>query len=175
MQDTKEKKPDIPGLSDRKLMILLVEDSQTDAYTTQRVLKEHMRHPCAVQHVECIKDARKVLKHSSGFDVVLLDLGLPDTNGGHDTFQHIKELEPDLPVIVLTSVNDHDMAVEMIGDGAEDYVRKSLISMEPNILCDTIDFAVSRYRCTKNALAQKEDIIEEKDKVLSWMSGGYTK
>lgn len=175
METGKDTRPGMPDITSEKMLILLVEDSETDAYTAKRVLEKHMTHAFALHHAASMTEAKKALQQNADFDVILLDLGLPDTDGNHDTFRQINELHPDIPVLVLTSVNDHDMAVEMIGDGAEDYIRKAVIAKEPDILCEAIDFAVCRYRCMKAALKEKDEVIREKEKVVSWMSGDYTK
>ena len=117
------------------LKILLVEDSETDAYAISRVLQHHMEFPCELKHVESMAEAETLLQQNKdAIDLILLDLGLPDTQGGNDTFQRLENVKEHVPVIVLTSVHDHDLAIGMVDDGAEDYVRKSSVTADPDIL-----------------------------------------
>lgn len=156
--------------------ILLVEDSETDAYTVQRVLKNHMHSPYQLHHVECMTDAEVLLKDANrkDFNVILLDLGLPDTKDGKETLHRIEAIREDIPVVILTSVNDHDLAVELIGDGAEDFVKKSTIANEPQVICDAIDFAIQRHNNLTTLKDSTSKKIKEQEQVIGWMSGDYS-
>lgn len=154
--------------------ILLVEDSETDAYTVRRILSKHMGHPCRIKHVECMTDAEAALKEDNNIDLILLDLGLPDTAGGEDTFQRVENVKDEIPVIILTSVHDHELAVGIVDKGAEDYVRKSSISSDPEILCEAIDFAVCRHEKFESIKEEADKELEEKDRVIGWMCGDYS-
>lgn len=156
----------------QQLTILLVEDSETDAYTVKRALTKHMNHPCQIHHVETMADAEKALSEEVEFNMILLDLGLPDTSGGKDTYERITEAKNDTPVIILTSVHDHELAVGFVENGAEDFVRKSSVSADPEVLCDAIDFAVCRHHNLEELKEETNELIKEKDKVIHWMSGG---
>ncbi|MCB9989693.1 MAG: response regulator [Rhodospirillales bacterium] len=157
----------------RDMHILLIEDSESDAYTVKRVLSKHMKHPCRVVHAESMAEAEGILS-TGDIDLILLDLGLPDTDGGHDTFHRLSGVKEDIPVIILTSMNDHEMAVSIVGKGAEDFVRKSVISSAPDVLCDVIDFSVCRHKNMLEIKAQKEKEINEKNEVIQWVTGGYS-
>ena len=165
---------DTDNVTIKKLNILLVEDSKTDAYSAQRILSKNMTHPCCVIHVECMAEAERTLKDDKNIDLILLDMGLPDTKGGEDTFKRVKSVKKDIPVIILTSVHDHELALEIVGEGAEDYIRKSSLSSDPEILCDAIDFAVCRHKHIEEIKEEVDKEIKEKDQVIGWMSGGYS-
>lgn len=157
--------------------ILLVEDSETDAYAIRRAVEKHMNHPCNLKHVETMGDAEKTLQSEDGemIDVILLDLGLPDTSGGKDTFERIESVKSDIPVIILTSVHDHELAVGIVDSGAEDFVRKSSVSADPEVLCDAIDFAVCRHSSVEALKQETDKLLDEKDSVINWMSGACSK
>ena len=159
----------------KALNILLVEDSETDAYTVQRALGKYMNHPCTLQHVESMKDAEQYLKDTTHVDVILLDLGLPDTSGGKDTYERISNAKSeDVPVIILTSVHDHELAVGMVDSGAEDFVRKSSVSADPEVLCDAIEFSVRRHCNLEEIKEETNALLQEKDNVINWMAGSNT-
>ena len=58
-----------------------------------------------------------------GFDAVLLDLGLPDSQG-LPTLRAVRQLDPDIPVVVLTGLEDEEAALQALRDGAQDYLVK---------------------------------------------------
>ncbi|MEA3165815.1 MAG: hypothetical protein QOJ26_681 [Thermoplasmata archaeon] len=62
-----------------------------------------------------------------GFDAVLLDLGLPDSQG-LPTLRAVRELDPDVPVVVLTGLHDEEAALQALRDGAQDYLVKGLFT-----------------------------------------------
>ncbi len=163
-QDTKNK----------HLGILFIEDSQIDAHLVRKVLNKYMSYPCSVRHVEDMAAAEDVLKEDKGIDLILLDLGLPDTAGGIDTFQRIEDIKEDIPVVILTCEHDHELAINIVGSGAEDFIRKSSVSNDPELLCDAIDFAICRHKHLADLKKQKISELEEKDRVIQWITGSYS-
>jgi two-component system, cell cycle sensor histidine kinase and response regulator CckA len=75
------------------------------------------------------------------FDVVLLDLGLPDSNG-LATFQGMYEAVPDVPIVVLTGTDDEELAIEAMRAGAQDYLTKG--RSDRHQLHNAIRYAVER-------------------------------
>lgn len=158
-------------LRNLQLNILLVEDSKADAHDVRRVLDRYMTHPCNVRHVECMADAEAVLREAEIIDVILLDLDLPDTVNPKETFKKIGLIRNGIPIIVLTSIEDSDLAMLIVDGGAEDYLRKSLISDKPELLCDAIDFAVCRRRKLASSSPPPQD---EDNKIVHWISGTFS-
>jgi DNA-binding response OmpR family regulator len=76
-------------------------------------------------------------------DAVLLDLSLPDSQG-FETFSRLRAQAPDVPVIVLTSLEDEELALGAAREGAQDYVVKG--SVNPQSLARSISFAIERHR-----------------------------
>src|SRR5688572_428526 len=62
-----------------------------------------------------------------GFDAVLLDLGLPDSQG-LESLRAVRRLDPDVPVVVLTGLEDQEAALQALRDGAQDYLVKGRIT-----------------------------------------------
>lgn len=155
--------------------ILLVEDSESDAETIKRVLRRHLKQASFIHNASTIKEAREILEESTLLpDIILLDLGLPDTIGKMDTYESLKSANTiDIPTIILTCLNDHELAVSMIGEGAEDYVKKSNISNDPKELCQAIEFALSRRKNMERMYSPINDQIEEKEMIINYMSGSY--
>ncbi|RMF23229.1 MAG: hybrid sensor histidine kinase/response regulator, partial [Deltaproteobacteria bacterium] len=122
--------------------LLLVEDNPGDARLFIEALREVRADDFEVTHVECFGDARRRLEESA-FDVILLDLGLPDAEG-LGMVSVLSELAPQTPVVVLTGRDDERLAVDAVRSGAEDYLIKG--QMEGALLVRSIRYAIERHR-----------------------------
>src|SRR6266540_3529864 len=89
--------------------ILLVEDSRSDARLLEATLQDAGVHRFKLTHVERLDEALAALG-DGGVDVVLLDLHLPDSQG-LDTLAQLKREQPGVPVVVLTGLDDEELAV----------------------------------------------------------------
>ena len=155
--------------------ILMIEDNKDDALLIRRRLNEHLGRAFNVMHFDCMTKAGSFIEENkSEIEIILLDLHLPDTNDPEDTFNRIKKHCADIPVIVLTGVDDHQLAVKMIKTGAENFANKSLLNENPELLRDMVDFAISRHKSVADANQKAKEAIAEKDQVISWMSGNYS-
>jgi signal transduction histidine kinase len=104
------------------LSILLVEDSPSDAVLLQESLSQHEVGGFQFTHAETWAEAAARLSQQS-FDVLLLDLSLPDSTG-RDTFVRARAAAPQLPIVVLTSVADEAVGLEAVRHGIQDYLIK---------------------------------------------------
>ena len=104
------------------LSILLVEDSPSDAVLLQESLSQHEVGGFQFTHAETWAEAAARLQQQS-FDVLLLDLSLPDSTG-RDTFVRARAAAPQLPIVVLTSVADEAVGLEAVRLGIQDYLIK---------------------------------------------------
>lgn len=108
----------------RALTVLLVEDSPDYAELVQDWLAvggEDMSF--VLNWTDTVAAAVKRLAAGS-VDVILLDLGLPDSNGA-PTFAKIRAQAPNVPVIVLSAGDSESLALQLIQEGAEDYLVKN--------------------------------------------------
>lgn len=103
------------------LRILLVEDNPVDAELLQDDLVQG-NSVLKIHHVEKLDQAIKALMEQT-FDVMLLDLALPDS-GGIDTFKKVHNAVPNLPIVVLSGLDDESLGVEAVRLGAQDYLVK---------------------------------------------------
>ena len=127
--------------------ILLIEDSETDSFLIQRIMREYPSlnsHALVVE--ENMKSAKEYLElHHTDISLILLDLGLPDTIDGKDTFEQLALSNlSDIPVIALTSVNNPKMAINLVQMGLEDFLCKTDVLYAPLLLAQSIDFVLSR-------------------------------
>jgi len=132
----------MPEVDQRPLTVLLVEEEseQRDAVTEILAAAESPR--IDVEEAETLAAALERLS-GGGIDLVLLDLNLPDSEG-IVTFERASAFAPDVPVVVLTDVDDEDVAVGTVQGGAQDYLVKG--EVEANLLLRSVRYAVERHR-----------------------------
>ncbi len=126
----------------QKLRILLVEDNPGDADLIIDLLSEH---PVVDFNFCCesyLKDAVARLSQET-FDLILLDLGLPDSNG-LKTLNAILKHAPDQAAIVITGVDDEKTGLDAVRQGAQDYLVKGQI--DSNLLPRALIYAYERKR-----------------------------
>ena len=129
------------------LSILVVEDNPGDARLIDEALRGY-RDVIHVEYVERIGQALQLLANRA-FDVVLLDLGLPDSRG-LETLTRLCAAAPHMPVVVLTATAEDEMAINALKLGAQDYVVKG--QFDRWLLLRSIRYA--RERCQ-----QKEALL----------------
>jgi PAS domain S-box-containing protein len=134
------------------IKILLVEDNPGDVLLLQETLSEITFVDLELVPVERLKTALSRLQ-SEEFDVVLLDLVLPDSNG-LDTFIQIHEQAPLIPIVVLTGMADETLAISAMQAGAQDYLVKGQVSGS-ELLLRSIRYAIERKRI-EAVLKQRE-------------------
>ncbi|WP_420873898.1 PAS domain-containing protein [Paraburkholderia azotifigens] len=132
-----------------EVRILLVEDSPTDALLIKEALSDVLDFQHRLIHATLLSDACSKIQ-SSQFDIVLLDLGLPDAQG-IGTFRTLQQHAAQLPVLVLTGLEDMSVGLRAIQEGAQDYLSKRDISSSE--LGRAIRYAIERHRI---AIALKE-------------------
>ena len=125
-----------------ELNILLVEDNPGDA----RLLIEGLRAIDALKfqlgHVDTLTHALARLRHGT-FDVGLLDLGLPDAQG-LEVVRRIHLAAPDMPLLVLTALNDEALAIQSLREGAQDYLVKA--EVDSGSLWRSLRHSMERHR-----------------------------
>jgi two-component system, cell cycle response regulator len=125
-----------------QIRVLLVEDNPGDARLIREALKDALNFEFHLQHVERLGDALRYLVEES-YGVVLLDLSLPDAHG-LDTLRQAHSAAPDVPIVVLTGLNDEMLAVRSVQAGAQDYLVKGQI--DGNLLVRAMRYAIERNR-----------------------------
>ena len=108
------------------IKILLVEDNPGDARSILEMLNENDNLHYDIFQTSRLDDGIKILVKDH-FDLILLDLCLPDSEG-MDTFNIMKYNAPDLPIIVLTGLKEDIFAVSAVGRCAQDYLVKDKIN-----------------------------------------------
>jgi DNA-binding NtrC family response regulator len=104
------------------IKILLIEDNPGDAYLIEEHLEEFANFSYELKIVETLDEALSVLKKQP-FDVILLDLELPDSYG-INTFLIVHNKNPLIPIIILTGLSDRTIESYAIKKGAYDFLVK---------------------------------------------------
>ena len=133
------------------LQILLVEDNPGDV----DLIKERLSGALFRTKIEVVKRLSEALESiaSNSIDIVVLDLGLPDSNG-LETIRAVRRGTATLPIVVLTGNNDEQLGLAAIQEGAQDYLIKGQV--DGGQLVRAIRYAIERKRST-----------EERDKLES--------
>lgn len=142
------------------IRVLLVEDNPTDAFLLQETLADVPFATFAITQVERLTTALNRLQEG-GVDVVLSDLGLPDSNG-LDALQALIAEAPAVPIIVLTGLADEELGLRALQNGAEDYFVKGQFSGQ--MLARATRYAIERKRTTetvRKSLHEKEVLLKE--------------
>ena len=142
--------------------VLLAEDNPTDALLLHQALESVRGANFSVICVESIKECVARLRDGV-FDVILLDLGLPDSSG-LETFLTLRERAPDTPVLVLTGLSDEDAGLKAVQQGAQDYLIKGQVDI--SLLGRVIRYAVERHQLQK-ALEEKQERARQDREVRS--------
>jgi len=141
---------------DRVLNVLLVEDNSGDAHLIKRLLTKSSATKYAVDSVNRLNAGIERCDQGS-VDVVLLDLGLPDSQG-LATVATMRAAVPHVPIIVLTGLDDLELAVHSVREGAQDYLVKGTATVDT--LERAIYYAIERKNLEEQ-LTQYSEHLEE--------------
>ncbi|MBN2534891.1 MAG: SpoIIE family protein phosphatase [Spirochaetales bacterium] len=106
----------------QSIKILLVEDNLGDARLIREALSETEKLDPTIEHVTRMKDLEKCVSRTK-YDLIILDLTLPDA-AGIGTVRRASEIASESAIIVLTGINDENLAVKAVQEGAQDYLVK---------------------------------------------------
>jgi serine phosphatase RsbU (regulator of sigma subunit) len=146
--------------TDGPLRVLLVEDDDGDAFLVRELLTD-VPTPVDVTHVRSMTDMGGYL---ADVDCVLLDLGLPDAHD-LDALTRTIAAEPDVPILVLTGLDDTRRALRAVALGAQDYILKG--SVNGLSLLRAIRYAIERKRTEllRRDLRLSESLAEQNSRL----------
>lgn len=151
------------------IRLLIVEDNLGDADLLREALSGKNT---VIDHVERIADALAHVEARAP-DIVLLDLSLPDASG-FEGLRALRQAAPQVPVVVITSLEDEALGSEAVREGAEDYLPKSEVRAQ--VVYRAVQYAIgrNRSRARETALAleqaartEVERLNQIKDRFLS--------
>jgi len=127
------------------IRVLAIEDNPDDVELIRLMLTRVKEPVFSFTNAGRLSDGLAILG-SEAVDVVLLDLGLPDSQGVH-TVQNVKQNFPGIPIIVLTGVEDEEVAISMLHLDVQDYLTKGRI--DPSLLARSIRYSIERKRAVE--------------------------
>ncbi|MCY2996199.1 MAG: PAS domain S-box protein [Planctomycetota bacterium] len=147
-----------------RIQLLLIEDQPGDIRLVRELLRD--THDIEVHSVDRLAHGLAHLA-TQATDVILLDLGLPDSDG-LDSLHAVTSAAPQVPVVVLTGQDDEATGQEAVRQGAQDYLVKGL--MPPRMLTRVLRFAIERKR-VEETLRQERDFSQ---KLIAAMQDGFS-
>lgn len=135
--------------------VLLVEDVMVNAKITTRMLRHGDQGKFPVTHKTLLSESLEALK-SSVFEVVLLDLNLPDSEG-LNTLASVREVCPEIAVVVVTATESEEIGMRAVKMGAQDFLVKG--AFNETTLQRTLLYSIERHRMQRTI--QKLAIMDE--------------
>ncbi|HUK24852.1 MAG TPA: response regulator [Terriglobales bacterium] len=146
----------------RAIRVLLVEDNAADGQAFRQYLEERPAGEFKVHQAESLQAALQWLENDS-CDVILLDLGLPDSQG-LQTLIRIKACAANTPVLALSETNDEEIESRALQKGAQDYLVKG--QTQAPLLHKAIRYALERHSL------ERAMMHSEKLQALGTLAGG---
>jgi PAS domain S-box-containing protein len=137
------------------IKVLLIEDNPGDARLLQELLQEEVSVHFQIGQVDRLSTGIEVLSQQL-FDVILLDLSLPDSQD-LETFVKLHQRASDVPIVVVTGITDETLAVRAVQKGAQDYLVKGQVSRD--LLVRSIRYAIERKR-TEQRIREQAALLD---------------
>lgn len=138
----------------QSIRVLLIEDNPGDARLIQEMLRNASNVNLRFDHASTLREGLDYIGNpEKPLDAVLLDLGLPDSQG-FETFTKFQENAEAFTIIILSGLNDVDMALNAVRSGAQDYLVKGQINGD--LLLRSIRHAIEREEAEKQLVESRE-------------------
>ena len=141
--------------------VLLIEDNREDILLIQEMLSETTDWFFDLKEANRLQDGLKIIAED-GVDVILLDLSLPDSKG-LETFFKVRAQAKDMPILVMTVLDDEELAVRAVHEGAQDYLVKRRV--DGHLLARSIRYAIERQRMLVELQEEREKLRKSLDKL----------
>jgi DNA-binding Lrp family transcriptional regulator len=160
-------------MENKKIKILLIEDNNADIRLIDELLKKATDFSYEIKSCIRLSDGLDTFK-KNGYDIILLDLTLPDSDRT-STLEKVLEYTPKIPIIILTGLDDKEIALESLKKGIQDYLVKD--ELTTNLLTRSILYGIERHKI-KMRKAKKEEgidlILDNNDKqILNILQENY--
>jgi two-component system, cell cycle sensor histidine kinase and response regulator CckA len=151
------------------MRVLLIEDNEDDAYLIREMLMEKKDTGILLIWVDRLRSGLTRLAENAS-DLVLLDLSLPDSQG-LKTLDLVQDCTQDVPIVVLTGLDDEVMANQAVRRGAQDYLVKG--RLDGTLLARAARYAIERKQ-SERALRESEARLRQSQKMegIGQLAGG---
>ncbi len=159
------------------IRILLVEDDADDVELLKKSLGEIRNPAYEITPAAKVEEALKILNEQA-FDIILLDLSLPDSHG-LETFDRIHSEAAQLPIIVLTGLSEDKISLELMRRGAQDFLQK--VHLNTKLLMRLIRYAIERKKSQREVFLTQEKyrtifdnsaiaitVTDRNERIVSW-------
>ena len=136
-------------VDEKKYSIIVVEDNLGDFFLLEEYVSEKIKNP-SVKHFERFSELNAFKKDVENYDIIFLDLSLPDKSGT-ELVEEVLKIAKNVPVVVLTGYTDFSFALKAIALGASDYLLKD--ELNSIALYKSIVYNIERF---KNIIKIKE-------------------
>jgi signal transduction histidine kinase/CheY-like chemotaxis protein len=137
------------------IKILLIEDSPGDARLLEELLRETEQVQFDLVHVSRFGDALRALETQT-FGVILLDLSLPDAQGV-ENIARLRRRKNVPPIVVMTGLNDEEVAVQAVQQGAQDYLVKGQV--DGYLLARAVRYAIQRHKAEETLKERNRELL----------------
>ena len=127
------------------ISLLLVEDNPKEASVIKNMLKEGLQNQFTLTHSRSLGNALDLIQQNQ-FQAIILDSHLPDGKS-FESIPQFLQFCPDAPILILSSVEEEDQAIQAVKSGAQDYLIKGQTSS--STLCRAVRYAMERQRATQ--------------------------
>jgi signal transduction histidine kinase len=153
-------------VKNKVLQVLLVEDNASDVHLLREMFSKEKQGSFELTHLTHMREA-EIRLSKGGVDIVLLDMGLPDGHG-IEILRRARAADPAVVMIVLTGLEDEELAAEAMKEGAQDYLIKGQI--ENRALPRALRHAMERQRMQAEADLMRKNEVRLRDDFLSHVS-----
>jgi diguanylate cyclase (GGDEF)-like protein/PAS domain S-box-containing protein len=141
-------------MNEERVRILVVEDNPSDVQVIRRLIGDSTSPVFEITAADRVAKGVAALAETNP-DVILLDLGLPDSNPEElDSFSRIHEVAAGVPIIVMTGMSDQEVAAKAVRLGAQDFLVKGEVSAE--LLKRSIRYSIERQRADEDLRESEE-------------------
>lgn len=136
-------------VDEKKYNIIVIEDNLGDFFLLEEYVSEKIKNP-TIKHLERFSELNDFREEVDQYDIIFLDLSLPDKSGS-ELVESVLKIAKNVPVVVLTGYSDFSFALKAIALGASDYLLKDELN---NVaLYKSIVYNIERF---KNIIKIKE-------------------
>lgn len=136
-------------VDEKKYNIIVIEDNLGDFFLLEEYVSEKIKNP-TIKHLERFSELNEFKEEVAQYDIIFLDLSLPDKSGS-ELVEGVLKIAKNIPVVVLTGYTDLSFALKAIGLGASDYLLKD--ELNSVTLHKSIVYNIERF---KNIIKIKE-------------------
>lgn len=148
-----------------RVSILVVEDNPDDyeIFTQYLELAGSRRvGQWDVKNAQRLTEALEVLQGNWVPDLIVLDLTLPDSSGP-DTFRTLQSIVPQVPIVILSGMQDEDLALNLVNRGAQDYLSKN--NLRPEVIARSMLYALERKHSELREKNLNDELVQERSEV----------